>query len=217
MSKRSKSSHRWLSRQRQDPYVSQAKQSGYRSRAVFKLKEIQEKFQVVRPGMRVVDLGAAPGSWSQVAVQWVGTKGQVYALDILAMKPISGVVFLQGDFSTAEMVTQFRDFMENHTTDVVLSDIAPNVSGDKDVDQLRMIQLAEMVFYFCQLTLKIGGSLVIKLFQGIDFDVYLKNLRQHFEKVKIHKPKASRKESREVYLVATAFKGANDNFEADER
>ncbi len=204
--KRSKSSRQWLDRHFNDEYVKKAQKAGYRSRAAFKLLEIQEKDRVVKPGMRVVDLGAAPGGWSQIARDLVGEKGQVIALDILPMDPIAGVDIIQGDFREDEPLAQLRNLLDGEPVDLVISDLAPNVTGMASVDQPRAIYLCELALDFARESLKPGGGFVIKVFQGAGFDEYLKSLRQSFGRVVSRKPASSRPKSREIYLVAGNFK-----------
>lgn len=200
--KRSKSSQNWLKRHFDDPYVKQAKKAGYRSRAVFKLLEIQEKRRIIKPGQIIVDLGAAPGGWSQVAVPMVGRKGAVIAMDILPMDPIEDVDFIQGDFSEQDVHDQLLATINGRSVDLVMSDMAPNISGLKAVDQPRAMYLAELALDFARGALKPGGDFLVKVFQGEGFDEYLKDVRDSFKKVVIRKPKASRPKSREVYLLA---------------
>ena len=203
---RSKSSRRWLDRQFNDPYVKRAQQDGYRSRAAYKLLEIQEKDRLLAAGMRVVDLGAAPGSWSQIAARLVGARGQVFALDLLAMEPLAGVHCLTGDFREAEVLAQLRSSLGDAPLDLVLSDMAPNISGTPAVDQPRTVYLIELALELARETLKPGGALVVKAFQGAGFDGVLRSLRDSFSQVANRKPKSSRPESREIYLVAKGFK-----------
>jgi 23S rRNA (uridine2552-2'-O)-methyltransferase len=203
---RSKSSRRWLDRHLSDDYVQRARAEGYRSRAVYKLLELQQRDQLLRGGMRVVDLGAAPGGWSQVAVRAVGGSGRVVALDLLPMEPIGGVDLVQGDFREDEILIQLNALLGGEPLDLVLSDMAPNVSGMKAVDQPRSIHLAELAHEFALATLKPGGSLVVKAFHGAGFDEMVKLMRNQFERVASRKPKASRPQSREVYLVAKGFR-----------
>jgi 23S rRNA (uridine2552-2'-O)-methyltransferase len=203
---RSKSSRRWLDRQFSDPYVKRAQQEGYRSRAAYKLLEIQDKDRVLRPGMRVVDLGAAPGSWSQIAARLVGARGQVFALDLLEMEPLPGVQVLTGDFRESEVLAALRARLGETPVDLVLSDMAPNISGTSAVDQPRVVYLVELALELAHETLKPGGGLVVKTFQGEGFDQILRALRAGFAVVASRKPKASRPESRELYLVAKGFK-----------
>lgn len=202
---RSKSSRRWLDRHVNDAWVQRAQAEGWRSRAAFKLLELDERDRFLRPGSRVVDLGAAPGGWSQVAVARVGPKGRVIALDLLAMEPIPGVTFLQGDFRSEAVLGALRSEVGPRAIDVVISDLAPNVSGVAVVDQPRAMHLAELAAEFAGECLVEGGTLVVKLFQGTGFDEVVTAARQRFKRVVVRKPKASRPESREVYLVAQGF------------
>jgi len=204
--KRSKSSQNWLKRHFDDPYVKQAKKAGYRSRAVFKLLEIQEKKRIIKPGQVIVDLGAAPGGWAQAAVPLVGKKGAVIAVDILPIEPIEGVAFIQGDFTEQNVHEQLLMAINGRNVDLVMSDMAPNISGLKAVDQPRAMYLAELALDFARGVLKPGGDLLVKVFQGEGFDEYLKDVRDSFKKVVIRKPKASRPKSREVYLLAMEMK-----------
>jgi 23S rRNA (uridine2552-2'-O)-methyltransferase len=202
---KSKSSRRWLDRHFSDAYVKRARQEGFRSRAAYKLLEIQEKDGILAPGMRVVDLGAAPGGWSQVAADVVGAKGRVLALDILPMEPIPGVSFMQGDFREEAALAELRRALDGNPVDVVLSDMAPNVSGTSAVDQPRMIYLCELALDLAGEVLNPGGALVVKTFQGEGFDAYLTAARDSFRRVVIRKPASSRARSRELYLVATGY------------
>ena len=207
--KRSKSSQNWLKRHFDDPYVKQAKKAGYRSRAVFKLLEIQEKKRIIKPGQVIVDLGAAPGGWAQAAVPLVGKRGAVIAVDILPIAPIEGVVFIQGDFTEQDVHEQLLVAINRRDVDLVMSDMAPHISGLKAVDQPRAMYLAELALDFARGALKPGGDFLVKVFQGEGFDEYLKDVRGSFKKVVIRKPKASRPKSREVYLLAMEMeKGA---------
>jgi 23S rRNA (uridine2552-2'-O)-methyltransferase len=202
---RTKSSRRWLDRHFKDPYVTRAQQEGYRSRAVYKLLEIQERDRVLAPGMRVVDLGAAPGGWSQVAAGIVGPTGRVVALDILPMEPLPNVTFIHGDFREDAPLARLRDALGSNATDVVLSDMAQNLSGNAAVDQPRMIYLCELALALARQVLKPRGALVVKTFQGEGSEAYRKDLRASFERVVSRKPNSSRPRSRELYLVATGF------------
>ncbi len=202
---KSKSSRRWLDRHHDDEYVKRASQEGYRSRAAYKLLEIQQKDRIIQPGMRVVDLGAAPGGWSQVAAHLTGKKGQVIALDLLDMDPLPGVAFIQGDFRDDESLGRLRKLLQNRPVDLVISDMAPNVSGMKAVDQPRAMYLCDLALDLAREVLKPEGALVVKVFQGEGFDKYLRDLRGAFGKVTTRKPKASRPRSREVYLVARNY------------
>ena len=204
--KRSKSSQSWLKRHFDDPYVQRAQKAGYRSRAVFKLLEIQEKKRVIRPGQVVVDLGAAPGGWSQVAVPLVGRKGAVIAVDILPMEPIEGVDFIQGDFTERDVHDRLLATINGRGVDLVMSDMAPNITGLKAVDQPRAMYLAELALDLAREVLKPGGDFLVKVFQGEGFDEFLKAVRASFQKVVIRKPQASRPKSREVYLLAQGMK-----------
>ncbi|KXX65321.1 MULTISPECIES: 23S rRNA (uridine(2552)-2'-O)-methyltransferase RlmE [Marichromatium] len=202
---RSKSSRRWLDRHVGDPFVKQAQQDGYRSRAAYKLLELQERDRLLAPGMRVVDLGAAPGSWSQVAARLVGKQGRVVALDLLPIDPLPGVEILQGDFREQAVLEQLEAALEAAPLDVVLSDMAPNITGTAVVDQARVMYLVELALELARARLKPGGALAVKVFQGSGFDDYLRTLRQSFSRVVTRKPKSSRSASREVYLVAKGF------------
>jgi 23S rRNA (uridine2552-2'-O)-methyltransferase len=205
--RRSKSSQHWLKEHFDDPYVKLAQKEGYRSRAAYKLLEIQEKDRLLKPGMVVVDLGAAPGSWSEVASRIVGPKGKIFALDMLAMEPLPHVEFIQGDFTNPNVYEKLLQRIDNRRVDLVISDIAPNMSGMNVVDQPRAMYLAELGIDFAKQALKTGGSFLVKVFQGEGFDDFLKMLRHNFTKVYVRKPKASRARSNEVYLLARGFKG----------
>jgi 23S rRNA (uridine2552-2'-O)-methyltransferase len=203
---RSKSSSRWLREHFDDPYVKKAQAEGLRSRAVFKLEELIERDNLLKPGMRVVDLGAAPGGWSQLVRQRLGDSGTVVALDILPMQGIAGVDFLQGDFREESVLRALEARLDSQKLDLVLSDMAPNMSGVALADQIRAMDLAELALDFSRHWLKPGGAFLIKLFQGTGFDDYLRGLRTEFTRVSMRKPKASRARSREVYALATGFK-----------
>ncbi len=196
----------WIKQHVNDPYVKQAQRDGYRSRASYKLLEIVEKDRLIRSGMTVVDLGSAPGGWSQVAARLVGHDGRVHALDILPMDPIAGVDFIQGDFTEEEIFTQLLDLIGKRTVDLVISDIAPNLSGNKAVDQPAMIYLAELGVDLANRVLSNDGVFIAKLFQGQGFDPFVQQVRTLFNGVSIIKPDASRSRSREVYLVAKGLK-----------
>lgn len=202
MAQRKGSSRRWLKEHFDDEYVKRSRQEGYRSRAVYKLKEIQEKDHLLRPGMTVIDLGAAPGGWSQVAAQLVGERGRVIALDILPMEPLPGVEVLEGDFREQEVLDALLATLGGQTVDLVISDMAPNISGMKAVDQPRAMYLAELAVDLARQVLKPGGDLLFKAFQGEGLDALTKDLRESFRQVLIRKPKASRARSREVYVLA---------------
>lgn len=203
---KSSSSRRWLARQRQDPYVKRAHSEGYRSRAAFKLLEIQERDRLLRPGMVVVDLGAAPGGWSQVAARLVGDRGKVIATDILPMDVLAGVTFIQGDFRETPVLDALTALLTDHPPGLVISDMAPNTSGVRSVDQPRSMYLAELALEFGGRTLKPGGDMVVKVFQGEGFEEFVRSVRAVFNKVSLRKPEASRGESREMYVVARGFK-----------
>lgn len=202
---RSKSSTRWLKEHFDDEYVRRAQQEGRRSRAIYKLIEIQQKDQLLKPGMTVIDLGAAPGGWSEYAAQQVGAKGRVIALDILAMEPVPGVHFIHGDFREETVLQGLLEVIGTDKADLVLSDMAPNISGMGAVDIPRAYYLAELALDLAQQVLKPGGGLLVKLFQGEGFDAYQRNLKQGFKKVVMRKPKASRARSREIYALATGY------------
>lgn len=203
---RSKSSSRWLREHFDDVYVKKAQADGVRSRAVYKLEELIERDRLLKPGITVVDLGAAPGGWSQLVRQRLGDTGKVVALDILPMQGIAGVDFLQGDFREADVLSQLEARLDNQKVDLVLSDMAPNMSGVALADQIRSMDLAELALDFSRQWLKPGGSFLIKLFQGTGFDDYLRSLRADFSRVTMRKPKASRARSREVYALAVGLK-----------
>ena len=207
---RSKSSKRWLKEHFDDEYVLRAQKDGYRSRAIYKLIEIQEKDKILKPGMTVIDLGAAPGGWSEYAVKKLGKEGRMIALDILPMDPIPGVEIIQGDFREDEVLEQLlavlnRDDGESVGADLVISDMAPNISGMEVVDIPRSHYLNELALDLARTVLKPGGGLLVKLFQGEGFDAYQKELKQSFSRVVMRKPKASRARSREIYALATGF------------
>lgn len=195
-----------MQRHLNDEYVKRARREGYRSRAAYKLLEIQERDRIIKPGQVVVDLGAAPGGWSQIAARLVGPKGELFALDILEMDPMPGVRFLQGDFREAEVLQRLMDLLGGRPVDLVISDMAPNVSGVAAVDQPRSMYLCELALDFARQVLKPGGTFVTKAFQGEGFDDYLGCIRASFGRLVTRKPKASRPKSREVYLVATGHK-----------
>lgn len=203
---KSQSSKRWLSEHFNDDYVKRAQKEGLRSRAVFKLKELDERYRLFKPGMIVVDLGAAPGGWSEYALSRIGKNGKVVALDILPMQAIAGVNFIQGDFREDDVLAQLLLIIGTEKAQVVLSDMAPNMSGSKAVDQPRAMHLAELALDAARKLLATGGTFVIKLFHGEGFDAFVREVRQHFAAVAVKKPDASRARSREVYLLATCFK-----------
>jgi len=196
-----KSRSGWMQRHLNDDYVRQSKLDGYRSRAAYKLLEIQRKDNLIRSGMVVVDLGAAPGGWSQIAAQLVGDRGRVLALDILPMDPFAGVEFIQGDFHQQEVLDRLLAALDGAPVDVVISDMAPNMTGQRAVDQPRSMYLAELALEFACQVLKPGGDFLTKLFQGEGVDEYRRQVRQAFASLATRKPAASRAESREVYLL----------------
>ena len=203
---RSKSSRRWLQEHFADEYVKRAQREGYRSRAVYKLEEIQKKDRILRPGMTIIDLGAAPGGWSQYATQILQGRGRIIASDILPMDTLPDVEFIQGDFREDEVFAALTAAIDDAPVDLVMSDIAPNISGMEAVDQPRSMYLAELAVDLAKQVLRPGGDLLFKVFQGEGFDALIKDLRQRFTKVVIRKPKASRPRSREVYVLARGFK-----------
>ncbi len=207
MAKRTPSSQRWLRRQAQDPYVARAHADGFRSRAAYKLAEIDEKERLLRPGQCVVDLGAAPGGWSQYAARRLDSRGSVFALDLLPMDAIAGVEVLCGDFADAEVLEALLASLRGRAVDVVICDMAPNMSGTRAVDQPRAMALAELALDFAAQVLRPGGDFVVKLFHGEGFEVFVRQARTGFERVRVRKPEASRGDSREVYLVARTFRG----------
>ena len=205
--KRSKTSKQWLREHVTDLYVQRARSEGYRSRAAFKLLEIAERDKLLKPGMVVVDLGAAPGGWSQVARAKVGARGAVIALDQLEMEPLPGVRFLRGDFRESGMVIALEQALEGRRIDLVLSDMSPNISGIGLADQARAMHLAELALEFAVKHLNPGGSLLVKVFQGSGFQQFLTSIRKHFERVVTRKPDASRSRSAELYLLARGRRG----------
>lgn len=204
---RSKSSNRWLEEHVNDPYVKQAQIDGYRARAAYKLLEINEKDKLIRPGMLVMDLGSAPGSWSQIAGRLVGVKGRVIASDILPMDSLEHVDFIQGDFTEEAVFDQILDLLAGRAADVVISDMAPNISGVDVADQASSMYLVELALDMACKVLKPKGDFVAKVFHGEGYDDYVKQVRTHFDKVVIRKPDSSRARSREVYVVGKGFKG----------
>ena len=200
------SSRRWMHEHLNDEYVKKAQKEGYRSRSVYKLLEIIEKSQIINKGDKILDLGAAPGGWSQVAAKIVGKSGQVIASDILSIEEINGVNFLQGDFTEQLVYDELITLTKGSSIDIVLSDMAPNMSGQLSVDQPKSIYLAELAIDLAVKTLSKKGHFIVKVFQGDGFDDYVKNSRKVFKKVSIIKPKASRPRSKEVYLLASQLK-----------
>lgn len=204
---RSKSSHRWLKEHFDDPYVKMAQRDGYRSRASYKLLEIQEKDRILRPGITVVDLGSAPGGWSQVASRVIGNKGRLIASDILPMDSIPDVTFIQGDFTDDAVFSRILEAIGEHPVNLVISDMAPNMSGVREADQPRAMYLCELALDLAGRVLAPGGDFLIKIFQGEGFDTYLRDVREQFDKVLMRKPLSSRGRSREQYLLARGFRG----------
>ena len=206
---RSKSSGNWLKEHFDDEYVKLSQKEGYRSRAIYKLKEIQQKDKLIRPNMQVVDLGAAPGGWSQYATELVGENGRVVASDILPIDPLPFVEFIQGDFTEESVLNDILDVLnrdgKNTKADVVISDMAPNITGVEAIDQPKSIYLCELSLDMARQILKPGGSFAVKVFQGDGSDAFLKDVRSSFKQVKIRKPAASRPRSREVYMVGLGF------------
>ena len=202
MPSRSKSSQRWLKEHFSDPFVKRAQSEGMRSRAAYKLEELVERDRLLKPGMTVVDLGAAPGGWSQWVRQALGDSGRVIALDILEMPPLAGVEFLHGDFREDAVLSGLEAMLDGRPVDLVLSDMAPNKSGMDAVDQPRAMHLAELAMTFADDHLRPGGTFLIKLFQGVGFDDYVRDLRRRYDRLAIRKPAASRQRSPEVYALA---------------
>ncbi|QIW09554.1 SAM-dependent methyltransferase [Francisella sp. LA112445] len=198
---------RWMQDHTSDFYVKQANKLGYRSRASFKILEIQDKYKIFKPNTFVVDLGAAPGGWSEQIVKYIGNNSKLIALDLLEMAPIAGVDFIQGDFSSDETYEKLNDLVNGQKIDCIVSDMAPNLSGNKTSDQAKSIYLLELALDFANTNLKNNGIFVAKVFQGQGSDEYLKLVKESFTKVIQFKPKSSRPKSREFYIVATGFKG----------
>ena len=205
MSKPRRSSGSWRDRQERDPYVQRARREGWRSRAVFKLEEIDRKERLLRPGMVCVDLGAAPGGWSQYVTQKLDGRARIVAVDLLPMDALPDVEFVEGDFREDEVFERLLAALGDEGADLVMSDMAPNISGTKAVDQPRSMYLAELALDLARRVLKPGGDFVCKVFQGEGFDDFVRDARNSFERVRVFKPKSSRAGSREVYLVARKF------------
>ena len=203
--KKNQSKKWWIKAHVSDEYVKQSKALGYRSRASFKLLEIQEKDHIIKYGMNVVDLGATPGGWSEAAVKIVGEKGSVYALDLLPLEPIPDVIYIQGDFTDDAIYEKVLEYSQSKKIELVMSDMSPNLSGIKDVDQAKIMYLAELVLDFSKIVLVPGGSMLVKLFQGEGIDDFYRDVRKCFKSVKTRKPKASRPKSREIYLLAKDY------------
>ena len=196
----------WLARQQKDPYVKQAQESHYRSRAVYKLIEIDERDHLFKQGQVVIDLGAAPGSWSQYVSEKIGHKGRLLAIDILPMEPIDNTLFIEGDFTEQSVYEECLQAMNNARADLVISDMAPNLSGIRVADQARALHLAELSFDLAKSVLKAGGDMLVKVFEGEGTDSYRHDLNEHFGKIIVRKPKASRDDSREFYVLAKTFR-----------
>lgn len=203
---RSKTSNKWLTEHFSDEFVKRAQKEGYRSRAVYKLLEMDDKDRLLKPGMTVVDLGAAPGSWCELLSKRVGDSGRIFALDILPMDALGDVTFIHGDFTEQAVYDELMNELDGKWVDLVISDMAPNISGMKAVDQPKMMYLAELALEFAQSVLKPGGTFLTKVFTGEGIDEYKKELHQHFAKIIVRKPKASRARSSEIYLLAKGFK-----------
>lgn len=201
---------RWLQAHRSDPYVKSAKYEGYRSRAVYKLKEINDRDKLLKSSMTVIDLGAAPGGWSQLVSQIVGKNGTIIAIDVLPMEPVTGVTFIQGDFRDQSVLDQLLATLTGRAADLVISDMAPNISGIKAVDQTRSMYLAELTVDLASVSLKKGGNLLVKVFQGEGFDALRRDLQNRFATVVTRKPKSSRPQSSEIYLLAKNYRASSN-------
>ncbi len=208
---RSKSSSRWLKEHFDDPFVKMAQKDGYRSRASYKLLEVQEKDRILRPGMTVIDLGSAPGGWSQVTSRVIGDKGTLIASDILPMSTIADVTFIEGDFTEESVFNEIMDAVGNKPVDLVISDMAPNMSGIRNADQAAAMYLCELALDLASKVLRPGGDFLIKVFHGEGFDDYLRDVRSRFEKVQMRKPASSRDRSREQYLIARGMRAVDDD------
>ena len=208
---RSKSSQRWLKEHFDDPFVKMAQKDGYRSRASYKLLEVQEKDRILRPGMTVIDLGSAPGGWSQVTSRVIGDKGTLIASDILPMAAIADVTFIEGDFTEERVFNQIMDAVGNNPVDLVISDMAPNMSGVRTADQAAAMYLCELALDLASKVLRPGGDFLIKVFHGEGFDAYLRDVRSRFEKIQMRKPASSRDRSREQYLLARGMRALDED------
>ena len=207
MTKKSKSSTQWLNDHEKDEYVLRARREGYRSRASYKLLEIDEKFGLFRPGSVVVDLGAAPGGWTQIAVNKGGPKGFVVGLDLLDIEPLEGAMLVKGDFTEEKVLDELMALLQDRPVDLVISDMAPNLSGMREIDQPQAIYLTELALEFACSTLRPGGALVMKCFEGSGIDNIREVIRSNFKQLNNFKPKASRGKSREIYVLGRKFKG----------
>ncbi len=203
---KSTSKNNWLARQQKDPYVKQAQESHYRSRAVYKLIEIDERDRLFRQGQKVIDLGAAPGSWSQYVGEKIGSVGQLIAVDVLPIAPVNNMLVIEGDFTERSVYDKCLQVMNNTRADLVISDMSPNLSGIKIADQSRSLALAELSFDLAKDVLKTGGDMLVKLFEGAGTDKYRYDLKRYFEKIVIRKPNASRNDSGEFYVLAKTFR-----------
>ncbi|ULJ63609.1 23S rRNA (uridine(2552)-2'-O)-methyltransferase RlmE [Wielerella bovis] len=201
MVQRSKSSPAWMHEHVNDPYVKRAQKDGYRARAAYKLLEINEKDKLIKNGTVLADLGSAPGSWSQIAAKLVGKQGQVFALDILPMDALDGVEFIQGDFREDDVLAKFEELLGNRPLDLVICDMAPNMSGNDTIDQARSFYLCELALDFANNHLKTGGNFLVKVFQGTGYQEYMAAMREVFTSVQTRKPDASRNRSNEIYLL----------------
>ena len=208
MTKKSKSSTQWLNDHEKDEYVLRARREGYRSRASYKLLEIDEKFDLFRPGSVVVDLGAAPGGWTQIAVNKSGPKGFVVGLDLLNIEPLDGAMFIEGDFTEEKVLAELMAVLQDRPVDLVISDMAPNLSGMREIDQPLAIYLTELALEFACSTLRPGGALVMKCFEGSGIVNIREGIRNNFNQLNNFKPKASRGKSREMYVLGRKFKGS---------
>ena len=209
MTKKSKSSAQWLNDHEKDEYVLRARREGYRSRASYKLFEIDEKFGLLRPGTVVVDLGAAPGGWTQIAVNKCGPKGFVVGLDLLDIEPIEGAMLIKGDFTDEKVLAELMAVLQDRPVDLVISDMAPNLSGMREIDQPLAIHLTELALELACSTLRPGGALVMKCFEGSGIDEIREIIRNNFKQLNNFKPKASRGKSREIYVLGRKFKGSS--------
>ena len=199
-------SKRWYHEKKREHYYKQAKREGYRARSAYKLLQIQKKYRILKPGDTVVDLGAAPGGWSQVAKEITGIKGKIIGVDILPIKPIPGIIFLQGDMTKDEDIQRILSLTDKNTVDAIISDMSPNISGNYSVDQARSVFLCEQALKTCDILLKDGGSFVCKIFEGEDLPDFIQKVKNRFKIVKQFDPEASRKSSSEIYIIAKYFK-----------
>ncbi len=206
MARKSGSSSHWRLHERRDPYVEKAVRQNLRSRAYFKLEQIQAKTRILKPGIVCADLGSSPGGWSQYAAGIVGSRGEIWAVDLTPMEPLPGVQFIQGDFTNPETIEVLKDALPDAQLDLVMSDMAPNITGIRTVDQPRVMVLAEAALAFSETTLRRGGAFVVKLFQGEGMEDFVKLAERRFQTVRLLKPQASRPESREMYLLARNYR-----------